>query len=500
MGALWDYIDPGRQGLKPNALALWTPTESHSYGEVASTVQGVRQQLVLLGVSSGSRVLFMADRDAESVFLMLALASLECTLIAVALDYPVDRLLGDVAATRSDYCLVSTSFWSKNLAGLDGLAFLGSVGHHLTLLQTLNVETGTPTLGRDGRPLALIARSSGSTGAPKYVCLSQGAKVARLESHITTYRLEDKAVLLASTPLQHTLSQRAIYSALALGSTVAILDRYSPSRWRECALASGAEFSAVVASQMRTILAEGPLRETDGFRIKTLVSSSAPLNSEEKLAFVQQCEFDIHECYGTSEMATATDICLSANLASVTSVGWPVRGARVTVVDMSSGLELTVGKRGEVRIQSLQAFDGYLDSRGELATRWALGDDFRTGDLGEISGNGSLTFLGRTVEMINVGGSNVYPIEIETVGALFPGVHEVVAAGLPHRTLGEVPILFLRTGPSFEGVPQIMRFLRKRLEAFQLPQEIHIVREFPLTEAGKTDRKALLAWRSTQLT
>ena len=493
MGTMWDSINPGRKSVNSRALALWTPHGQYTYGEVSQIVAELRQRLGFLGVISGSRVLVTAERDAESVFCILALESMECTQLAVSPDYPVERINADVAQTRSDYCLIKNAYWKVNHAHLANFEFLGGVSAEFALLKTVKAENGIPVLGRDGRPLSFIARSSGSTGVPKYVCLSQGSKVARLESHIATYELENKAVLLTSTPLHHTLSQRAIHAALSLGSAVAILDRYSPTRWRECAIASGAEFSAVVASQLRTILGQGPVLARDGFRIKTLVSSSAPLNFEEKVSYVQHCDFKLHECYGTSEMATATDICLSSNLSSAQSVGWAVRGARVTVRNLTSALDRASRERGEVCIQSKQGFDGYLDADGRLPELWDLAGDFHTGDLGEIGEDGSLQFFGRTVEMLNVGGSNVYPIEIENVGARFPGVEEVVVAGYPHPTLGEVPIMFLRTGPGFEGVPRIMRFLRKSLEAFQLPQDIRVVDEVPLTSAGKTDRKALLA-------
>jgi len=122
---------------------------------------------------------------------------------------------------------------------------------------------------------------------------------------------------------------------------------------------------------------------------------------------------------------------------------------------------------------------------------------FLTGDLGRIDGSGRLFLEGRLDQMINVGGRNVFPAEVERVLGSAPGVREVAILGMPDPLRGEVVAAVVAcTG---DVTPEdLIAFCRERLAAYRVPRRIEILPVIPRTARGKVDTarlRSLLAAR-----
>ena len=117
---------------------------------------------------------------------------------------------------------------------------------------------------------------------------------------------------------------------------------------------------------------------------------------------------------------------------------------------------------------------------------------FATGDLFELDADGRLVFRGRRSDVINVGGFNVYPAEVERVLAEHPSVLQAQVVGVPEPTYGEVPIAFIRLRDSarFE-VAALATHCADRLSAYKVPRTFRAVGEFPVNGAGKVEKYRL---------
>ena len=116
-----------------------------------------------------------------------------------------------------------------------------------------------------------------------------------------------------------------------------------------------------------------------------------------------------------------------------------------------------------------------------------------TDDLGEITASGRVRILGRGDNVINRGGENIHPGEIEAVLESHPRVSEAVVLAAKDRRLGEVPVAYVR-GEALEA-DTLQRWCRERLAGFKVPYRIDIVAEFPRTGPGKVDRSRLRQMR-----
>jgi acyl-CoA synthetase (AMP-forming)/AMP-acid ligase II len=162
-------------------------------------------------------------------------------------------------------------------------------------------------------------------------------------------------------------------------------------------------------------------------------------------------------------------------------------GAEVRVVD-DAGRDVPAGDPGEVAVRGPGLTPGYLNNEKANAESFFDGW-FRTGDIGVLE-DGYLQLRGRRKEMINRGGENISPYEVEAVLVSHPLVAEAVAFSVPDAKYGErvAAAVVLRGEVSTE---ELRRHARESLAAFKVPDAIYPVPEIPLTPTGKVQRSRM---------
>lgn len=120
-------------------------------------------------------------------------------------------------------------------------------------------------------------------------------------------------------------------------------------------------------------------------------------------------------------------------------------------------------------------------------------DGFRSlGDHGHLDQEGYLYLEPRRVDMINVGGENVYPSEVEAVLTRCPGVADAAVTGMADDRLGTRPVAFVTCWPGVQlSEREAIGFCRPHLSRFKLPKRVLVVAEIPYTSSGKIDRRKL---------
>ncbi|MFD3997190.1 beta-ketoacyl synthase N-terminal-like domain-containing protein [Streptomyces sp. NPDC058583] len=350
---------------------------------------------------------------------------------------------------------------------------------------------------RPEMPFVLLP-SSGTTSARPKICrhshdglLSNSAAVAEENASAFT-----RAVITAC-PLTHLFGLQSLHNALFTRCRQVLLRGWDPDRFLELARASQPSVVFAVPAQLHDVvnrLADGG--ETAGFGPREVRTAGAAIPGALVSGVREALGSPLVVVWGMSEIGTGT--CTRADdPADVArrSVGRPTFGASVRIV-AEDGTECAADEPGELRFRSPGMFQGY--HREPELTRAAVTEDgwLRTGDLASLGADGRVTFLGRSAELINVGGRKFNATEIQGILAELPGLGPLAVVGRPDRRLGEYPCLVLTSRADGNlGLGEVTAFLQDRgVAEYKIPLELLVVDELPRTPAGKPHRRALEQW------
>jgi acyl-CoA synthetase (AMP-forming)/AMP-acid ligase II len=340
---------------------------------------------------------------------------------------------------------------------------------------------------------ALLMYTSGTTGVPKGVMLTQANLAANALAISAEHALGPQDRVLAVLPLYHINAFAVTMLApLAHGGSLAMPPRFSSARfWAE---ATGLHCTWInVVPTMISYLLEGAAPERQTLQgIRFCRSASSALAPEHHRAFEAKFGIGIIETMGLTEtVAPSFSNPLDPALRKVGSVG-RASGGQAGVVDAALQ-PVPDGHTGEIVIRGPHVMRGYY--RNEAATASAFTPDgwLRSGDLGHRDADGFYFVTGRIKELIIKGGENIAPREIDEAVVLHPAVLEAAAVGIPDRHYGQdiMVCVVLR-----EGVPCTEDDLRAHCTAtlgrYKTPKVIRFVGELPRGPSGKVQRLKLL--------
>lgn len=170
--------------------------------------------------------------------------------------------------------------------------------------------------------------------------------------------------------------------------------------------------------------------------------------------------------------------------------GLPTGATDFKILEFGSERLIPLGEEGELCVRTPSLLKGYWNSpggtAGEIRDGW-----LRTGDLGMITAEGFILFLGRRKEMLKVKGMSVFPTEIEAVLGQHPSVIGSGVIGREDPDKGQVPVAFVMVKPE-DGVEaaDVLAFCRERLAVYKLP-EVRVVEALPMTATGKVKKEEL---------
>jgi fatty-acyl-CoA synthase len=172
--------------------------------------------------------------------------------------------------------------------------------------------------------------------------------------------------------------------------------------------------------------------------------------------------------------------------------GYPGLGYELRVIDGDTQALLAVGMPGELQVRGYSLMREYYRKPQETAAAFTKDGWLRTGDAAMWLADGYIRFLGRTTDMLKVGGENVDPMETEGLLLEHPQIHQVAVVALPDERLGEVPVAYVAcaAGARIDS-DAVIAYCRGKVASFKIPRHVFFVDTFPMTESGKI-RKAHL--------
>jgi acyl-CoA synthetase (AMP-forming)/AMP-acid ligase II len=336
----------------------------------------------------------------------------------------------------------------------------------------------------------LVTLSSGATGDPKPIMLSEQSKLKRAQQTWSLYDVSADDVVLNASPFFHSLGQRLTFVALLKGATLVLMDRFTPQRWIDTVVSAGVTFTICVSSHLYALREQLVSQGKRLHSLRTIVSSSAAIDKELKDYLFEQLGCAFYEIYGATEIAIASNLEPRDASSKSASVGAPCRGVEVVILD-DQHQQLPVKEVGEIACRSALVFSGYLSQPEQTEAAHHQGY-FLTGDLGYLDEEGYLYFVSRKKDMIISGGSNIYPLDIETVILEHASISECAVIGIKDSYLGEAIIAVCVWQQSEEQQEWAVRqWVNGQLPPFQRPLKYFFVEQLPLTATGKLNKRAL---------
>jgi fatty-acyl-CoA synthase len=161
--------------------------------------------------------------------------------------------------------------------------------------------------------------------------------------------------------------------------------------------------------------------------------------------------------------------------------GPPLRCTQVRIHDPETDAELPVGEVGEIVLRGSACSEGYHRDDERTAEAWR-GGWFHTGDLGRLDEAGRITYVGRSKDMLKVGGENVAALEIEDYLGTHPAVKLAQVVGIPDDRLVEVPAAFIELAPGSQvSEAELIAFCRGTIATFKVPRHVRVVQDWPMS-------------------
>ncbi|MBS0448365.1 MAG: AMP-binding protein [Proteobacteria bacterium] len=341
--------------------------------------------------------------------------------------------------------------------------------------------------------VALLMYTSGTTGLPKGVMLTQANLAANAEAIGTEHALTAADRVLAVLPLYHINAYAVTMLApLAHGGSLAMTPKFSAARFWEQAAACRCTWINVVPTIISYLLeGEAPAR-ADTERIRFCRSASAALPPEHLRAFEARFRIGIIETMGLTEtVAPSFSNPLDAALRKVGSVG-RASGCEARVID-AAFQPLPSGATGEIAIRGPNVMLGYYKNPDATAAAFTPDGWLRTGDLGHVDADGYFFVTGRIKELIIKGGENIAPREIDEALLRHPAVLDAAAVGIPDRHYGQeiMACIVVRDGRACSE-DELRAHCVEHLGPYKTPRVLRFVAELPRGPSGKVQRLKLL--------
>lgn len=342
-----------------------------------------------------------------------------------------------------------------------------------------------------------IIQTSGTTGLPKGVMLSQLGIVetARRTSRRMNISYDD--IFCVQSPLFHTFGcVTGSVASLMYGCTMVILHLAKA----QTILTRVQDFKCTVISGVPTVFhalveeAKANKYEISSLRTGIVAGALCPEKLAKEIYLVLGMK-DFTMQYGLTEASPA----LTASYYNdplekkISNVGCVLDGVEIKIVDLNSNEEISVPDiKGEIYARGNNLMKGYYKQPEETAK--AIDEDgwLHTGDIGSWDDFGYLKIDSRLKDIIIKGGENISPIEVETFLTNNPKIYEANVVGIPDDVNGEEVVAFIKL---VEGEEMTYDELKKssmgKIATNKIPKYVQFVKEFPLSDMGKVLKRTL---------
>ena len=468
--------------LCPDKAALVEGKRRVTYGQLVANIETAAAFLHHCGLKPGERIVLAAQKETQFVYLYFAAHLLGIVNVVVDSASPAERLQ---YITR----VVKPSLIVGNDLAIEGrqcvpFAALDSYKRQDSTLALPHVQASD---------VADVMFTTGTTGAPKGVCLSHAniaGSASNTNSFIGTCSSDVEALAL---PLSHSFGLGRLRCVLTAGATLVLINNFANLK----------SFFSVLQSEHVTGFGMVPavwqyIKRISGNRIsryapqlRYIEMGSAALPVEDKRLLMElfpHTRLCMH--YGLTEASRAMFTEFHSSAQDLNAIGRPASPHVEAMIADEQGNPVDDGVDGEICVRGNMVTRSYFlpaDNKDAFFDDW-----FRTGDWGHRASNGTYYLTGRKKELINVGGEKVSPASIEQVIKSL-GVEDCACIPVPdpNGVLGEVPKVFLQRDGNMQDIDDLKRRAARLLPPHEVPVFWEWIDVIPRTASGKIQRLKL---------
>jgi len=444
-----------------------------TFREVGEAVARAAGTLSARGVAPGDRVALVEGAGLRAVATVLGCARIGAAAAPMSTRLTSGEITALVAAANC--CGVAVA-GEETAATVEKALGFSPIGDQLF------GSSAAPASARvDDDDVALVLFTSGTTGTPKPIPLTHGVLGRRVRGFAATPNpAAPPAVSIVCVPFHHVAGLVGVLVGLAGGNTAVVQRRFDAGEWLRLVQEHRVQRAFLVPAMLRRILTDDGFARTDLSSLQMITYGAAPAAADlidRAVAALPHVAF-INVFGQTETLGAVTALGPDDHRAGrAGSVGKPMPGVEVRIVDPATGDDVEDGKVGEFWV---------------MATHTVTPGWLRTGDLVRRDADGYLYAAGRLSDVINRGGEKIDPAEVEAVLRAHPAVVDAAVFGVPDAELGErIAAAIVARAATEPAALQI--WCREQLATYKVPERFAFLDELPLTELGKVSRRALRA-------
>ena len=485
----------------PNKIALDfldLPYQRITYGKLDALINQTATYLLGLGVEPGDRIALQLSKCLEFILLHLATIKLGAISLPLNLAYPADELKYFLENSGAKLFFALELSKEKiepilpELQELQGCIFLDPSRPAEYQSRIADYRDFDKTSGITGSTTAVIIYTSGTTGRPKGAEITHANLSSNLEALRDAWGWRSDDILLHVLPIFHVHGLFvALHGALYAGATTLLMREFNAQKTLEMLSSGQCTVFMAVPTIHKRLLDVPDASKFDLSHVRLITSGSDRLPDEVFTGFQKTFGYTLLERYGMTETGMNCSNPLDGER-RIGSVGLPLPGVEVRVVNSESSGLLPAGEIGDVQLRGPNIFKGYWQQPDKTSTSFSSDGWFKTGDLGYLEADGYLTLCGRSKDLIISGGLNIYPPEVERVLIEHPAVADCAVIGCPDPEWGEkvIAVIVSKNNATVTG-EELIQFCREKLASYKSPKSIVFRNDLPRNAMGKV-QKAIL--------
>jgi long-chain acyl-CoA synthetase len=343
--------------------------------------------------------------------------------------------------------------------------------------------------------------TSGTTGLPKGVMLTNGNLSTAIAGANQTFNISEDTVSLVAMPLFHIGGSGWALCAMSRGGRSIILRDVDPEQLLRLIATERITEMFLVPAVLMVLLATPSLATTDLSSVRLIFYGASPISEDVLVKCMAAFGCGFCQVYGMTETTGAiTSLAFDDHdpdgprRGLLRSAGRPLDSVEIRIVDPESGNHVKTGDVGEVQTRSPYNMAGYWQKPDETSSTIDGEGWLRTGDAGYFDSEGYLYLHDRIKDMIVSGGENIYPAEVENVLLAHPAVVDAAVIGVPDSKWGETVKAILVVAKGSEvSEEDVIAHCRANLAHYKCPTSVDTIDALPRNPSGKILKRELRA-------
>jgi acyl-CoA synthetase (AMP-forming)/AMP-acid ligase II len=462
------------------------------YGELGAEADALAAWLARRGVGAGQTVGVLAGNEPALVAVLYALWGLGAIVVPIGVRATAAEAAHLLAHARAsgivtDLARADIARDAASAAGVPAWTCAPDLPLAPHVLRRGRARAARPS------PLAAIAYTSGTTGAPKGVMLTHENFLWATLACAQARGDGLDSVGTCLSPLTHTpVLVSHLLCRILLGGTAVLLERFDVDAVLEAVERFGITDLSLIGGMVFDVVALSAVPAAVRATVRKVSVGGAPTPMEAKRALAARFpEAEIIEAYGQTESTDGVTMARGTSVFDREGTIGRTNPHVVVAIARPDGALAEPGEEGEIVVGGPTVMAGY--HRDRAATAAAVRDGWlHTGDLGRRDAEGWFFVTGRLKELIITGGENVSPVEVEDVLRAHPDVEDVAVIGTPHPKWGEqvTAVVVPRAGAAVDR-DRLASFAGERLAGFKKPRRIEFVAALPRNAANKVQTSVL---------